>query len=236
MRKSAEILTLVSVLTIGLAGPGGAEVTVTVTDINKAPDIHIEGQVTVKADDVHVLQGTSAQIDGNTVNIVMTKPGSTEPTRVLSGVIIKSMVTPVNFKGYVVFQGGPGLVEIDDPDVEEMIEIQGGQLVSGHIAQVDQRTVKIGNRELPMSQISRLCSPRIFMIDCMLAAKTGLPTDTYEGNAASMKFTPTTSLPKDGQVAKAGDSQKRCCQLPPLVMPPLSKKKSGHVHIVIPLP
>jgi len=211
--------------------PARAELTMMVSG-DKEPSMSLKGTVTLSGNDVPALSKSTATINGNLIEVTTPGEGGSEQPVVLRGALLKAKLTESSFTGYVALGDNPYLAKIDDPEVEELIEINGGQTVSGHITEISQAGVKISERTIPFNQISRLCSPTIFEFSCPIATEVKPEGESYKSTSASMELKRTTSIDKKNK------SGKRCCQFPPLMAPTKKQKKEGgghHIHIIIPI-
>jgi len=234
-RLDVRLLLVLFALIPAQVVPAGAAVTVKVSG-GAAPEVNVEGSAAVTAADIAVMQGSFAAIAGNTLELQAKEPGSEKLSTIVSGTIIKSQLTQSELKGYVAFLSGPSLIAIDDPAVDEMIEIEGGQLVSGHITQMSSEAIKIGEQEVPVAKITRLCSPRIFEFVCPFVKVAS--SDAFEGSAPQITLKPTTS-PYQGKKneSEVGANQKRCCNFAKVAPVVTAKKKGGfHIPIIIVVP
>src|SRR5437868_13999733 len=137
-------LTLLLVVLVTWTSVANAEVTVKISG-EKEPTTTIEGSVDVSADDSPLLKGSIATIHGNTLEIHLKESAARgDVPGVLQGMILKPELSSNELKGYLALTPSTALTKIDDPDVEELIEVEGGQLVSGRITQISDDAVQIG--------------------------------------------------------------------------------------------
>lgn len=196
--------------------------------------VALKGTVMIDGDDVPALRKARATITGNVVEMSVPGSAGAHPV-VLTGAIIKSELTRTKFTGYMAVSDHPFLAEVDDPNVEELIEVEGGQVIKGRITQISAAGATIGDRTIPLDKISRICSPTIFQF----VARLSTTEEPGEGgrltaSATAMQLERTTSV--DKSKGKSGTG-KRCCQFPPLTAPVQKKKEGGghHIHIIIPI-
>lgn len=232
MQKIAIGSLLTAFVLVGCLSPAGAEISVTVSG-GETPTTTIEGNVAVQEVGTPVLQGAVASLNGNSLEIQV-KGDADKTSAALSGLIVKSELTRNELKGFVAFKAGTALAQIDDPSVEEMIEVEGGKLVTGHLSEIGETAVKINDQEVSLSQISRLCSPRIYAFVCPLVAVASPSDGSFAATGGQIKLSRTTSRLKEG--TDTDSSAKRCCRMPPIpVVVPKGKKGGHHIHIVIPI-
>jgi hypothetical protein len=217
-------------LMLSFAPPAFCELNVKMIG-EKNPSVAVEGTIAISGDDVPALQKCTATIKGNIIEVAV--PDSSGSTIALRGAIIKSELAPGMFKGYVALSDHPYLAKIDDPEVEELIEVRGGGVVSGHITEITADGVKIGGQTIPLSAISRICSPTIFEFSCAIASAMKTVGNGFEGRSEEMQLQRTTAINKE----KKQGEKKRCCKFPPLTVPGKGKGKGGghHIHIIIPI-
>jgi hypothetical protein len=225
------IAALVFCLTLQFSRPSNAELTFKMVG-EKSPDVAVQGTIKLSGEDVPALQECVATIKGNIVEVsVPTREGG-DRNVTLRGAIIKSELSAGTFKGYIAINDDPYLATIDDPDVEELIEVTGGGVVRGKITEISTNGVKIGDQTIPLSVIARICSPTIFEFSCAIASEMKNVAAGFEGRSQELRLQRTTSIADE----KKG-SQKRCCKFPPLTVPGKGKGKGGghHIHIIIPI-
>lgn len=196
-------------------------------------NVAVKGTVDLSGDDVPALKKCTATINGNVVEVAV-PDGEGGKTIALQGAIIKSELTSGVFKGYIAFNDHPYLAKIDDPEVEELIEVKGGRVVSGHITEISAAGVKVGDQTIPLNSISRICSPTIFGFTCAIASQAKEVGQGFEGRSDEMQLERTTSINTDDK----NKGKKRCCKFSPIVPPTKGKGKGHgghHIHIVIPI-
>jgi hypothetical protein len=212
--------------------PASAELNVKLVGA-KTQSVSAEGTVGLFGDDVPALKNSVATINGNIIEVTVPDPEGSDKTTTLRGAIIKSELSAGAFTGYIAINDNPYLVKVDDPEVEELIEVVGGGIVSGKITEITANGVKIGDQLIPLAAISRICSPTIFQFTCAIASQMNNVVDGFEGRSKEMQLQRTTSLDK----SKKNPAAKRCCKFPPLIAPGKGKGKGGghHIHIIIPI-
>lgn len=213
------------------------EISVSIT--GKEPEVVLQGEASISAEDLPGMEGTTAEIHGNTVQF-KNKAGAV----VLEGAILKPQLGRDSFTGYVALQKGSAMVTVDDPNIEELIDVEGQGLVNGRITEISSESVTIGDKKFPLGKIGRLCSPRILQFACALKPKKEEEYN-FQANATKISFKPTTTrmTEKEAKESKLAGLIKRCCKLPPLPPPPPPPKKgkgkgkgAGHhtIHIYLP--
>jgi hypothetical protein len=228
---ASKIAALAFCLLLQSSLPSNAELSFKMVG-EKSPDVAVQGTINLSGDDVPALQECVATIKGNIVEVSVPDKEDGEKNVTLRGAIIKSELSAGTFKGYIAINDNPYLAKIDDPDVEELIEVTGGGIVSGKITEISANGVKIGDQTIPLSAIARICSPTIFEFSCAIASEMKNVAAGFEGRSQEMRLQRTTSI-ADGKKR----SQKRCCKFPPLTVPGKGKGKGGghHIHIIIPI-
>ncbi len=230
MKRFSNPLLLALTTSLLTAASALPEVVVKVS--GEQPTTTIEGTAPIASQGIDALKNAIAEFHGNSVDITIPGQDASGAVEVMSAVILKPVLTSLELSGYLVItKTTASLTKIDDPDIEELIEVAGGGTISGHITQISDEAVTIDNKPVPLNKISRICSPRIFAFSCPLSGGKDKLEDGFEARACELDFQHTTQL-----VTAASGEKKRCCKFPPLLVPPI-KPKGGHhhIHIIVPI-
>jgi len=189
-----------------------------------------EGEVGVKHVGPVKLTGGLAVVRNNVIDVEVPQEGTSVKKTVLSGVMLQSKVqgsgNQAKVSGFVYFRQGPSLTVIDDPDTEELIDIEGGGTVTGKITSINNNEVEIatktGVKRVGISDVRKMCSPRIYSFVMPLAAQAPISGDqAFQANADQIQFTPTAHPCKkrrEGEPTKTASGQPRQCCFEPVAM------------------
>lgn len=139
-------------------------------------------------------------VNGSVVDVLVSGADLTQKKTVLSGVVYKSKVqgsgANVKLQGQCFFTSGSGLVEIDDPNCEEMIDLVDGGVVSGHITALNHEECEIetksGKRRFAMAMVAGIRSPRAWAFTIPIALGEAVAMGTsFSGSSSQCTFTST---------------------------------------------
>lgn len=175
--------------------------------------------------DLSVLHGEVVIRKQHTIDVRVPQAGTDIKKTALSGAIFDTTVVKhgktCTVNGMAYFSQGSSMTAIDDPDCEELISVEGGETVQGKIVSINHETVTINSngqtREIPVRQIKRICSSRIYKFSMTVPA--GADPANISANAANIKFTETTHRCKknERQASAPNDkhpvtkNKRRCC-------------------------
>jgi hypothetical protein len=200
----------------------------------------VEGSVPVNKVGDLMLTDASAIIKGNVIDVESKDTSGVKKT-VLSGVVFKTKVTgtgaTAKLTGLAYFRQGTSLGEIDDPEAEELIDIEDGGVVGGKIVAVNRdelvMSTPAGERRVPVDKLKRVCSPKVYSFSMPLVAGAKIDLNQqFQADAKQIKFE-RTAAPCTSKQKKAAEAQGRhpklCCHgflvavVPPKEAPAVGK-------------
>jgi hypothetical protein len=175
--------------------------------------------------DLSVLHGEVVIRKQHTIDIRVPQAGTGVKKTALSGAIFSANLVPhgktCTVSGLAYFSQGSSMTAVDDPDCEELISVEGGETVQGRIVSINHEVVTINTngqtREIPVRQIKRICSPRVYKFAMTVPA--GADPANISASSANIRFTETTHRCKKNEQQAAAPNDKhpvtknkrRCC-------------------------
>jgi hypothetical protein len=106
------------------------------------------------ADGVAIMNGTTIEVTGKA------QDGKSQSQ--LHGKIFKVEQVGGNINGSAFFEDGPGLATLMAANCSESVKLNDGSLVKGPIDSITQDAVSAGGRSIPMSQVLKIHSAKVF--------------------------------------------------------------------------
>jgi hypothetical protein len=106
------------------------------------------------ADGVAIMNGTTIEVTGKA------QDGKSQTQ--LHGKIFKVEQVGGNVNGSAFFEDGPGLSKLIAANCPESVKLNDGSLVKGSIDSITSDAVSVGGRSIPMSQVLKIHSARVF--------------------------------------------------------------------------
>jgi len=195
------------------------------------------GEVNVSRIGKMKLSNGVVAVNGNVVDVLVSGADLTQKKTVLSGVVYKSKVegsgSNVKLQGQCFFTSGSGLVEIDDPNAEELIDLVDGGVVSGHITALNHEECEVetksGKRRLAMAMVSKIRSPRAWAFTIPIALGAAVATGTaFSGSANQCTFNATMTTKVASGASKTSTSKaSHDADAPKAQKPPKEPKQPG---------
>ncbi|MBI4534283.1 MAG: hypothetical protein HY711_10105 [Candidatus Melainabacteria bacterium] len=223
MRIAPALLSVIMVLELTCWPRAASAATVNYAPTGTQGFGVVDGQVPVNKVGELLLADAQVMLKGSVIDVEGVPEGATKKATVLSGVVFNAKVTGTGksrrLSGYAYFRQGPSLTAIDDPATEEMIDVEDGGVVGGHILAVNHERIEMqtptGVREVSVEKIRRICSPRIFAFTMPVAVASPVATGQgFQGECSQIKFERTAKACRRTKDDMATDGQKRprlCC-------------------------